>query len=309
MRFSVKNCQINPRCGKLSNVIASGISIQEIYPSDFAQLCWELHQTQRKTFSNYFEKIIRKKKGTLLAAYDSAGECCGRIAVEFNPGYVSRGHPCATFGWLDGFDSQVVKELLHLAIEWSISNNNIEGGKVRHSFLLRGPISFPKGLGGVGCQVEGFKKPRMYGVSTNRPLLSDWITSASFLPDATYACVEDLNPLIWKSGETISNSQFQLVNFSPTEWHAREKELISLLDTTFGEIFPDTISGRFEESLASISLYQNGKFFWPTALDENGCIAGLLACLPNLWDMWDQKPLASINVDTIIVHPKYRRQG
>jgi len=286
-----------------------GISIQEINPSDFASLCWELHPTQRNSFSDYFEKNIRENRGILLAAYDRAGVCCGRIAVEIHPGYLSRGRPCITFGWLDGNDSQVVKELLNFAVEWAIAKRINEGGKVRHSTLLRGPISFPKGLGGVGCEVEGFDRPRMYGVSTNRRALCAWIASAGFTPDASYADVEDLNQSIWKSGEDDLSRAFQLVYFSMTEWEARKEELVSLIDAAFANFLPDTIGGRFTEAITTLSAHPNGKLFWPAALDKDGRLAGLIACFPNLWELWEQKPLTSLNVDTTIIHPEYRRHG
>lgn len=280
------------------------IVIQEIAPVTFASLCNEAHPAILVELGEYFKEIVENNRGVLLAAFNSLGQCIGRVCVEISPRYVNHGKPCATFGWLDGDAPEVVNALLNHASEWASRQVLVVNGKNNRNALLRGPISLPKMFGGVGCQVKGFSMPRMYGESANRPELGQWIETAGFKQDASYACLDVTKPE-WKSaGDSING--FTIVTLTANEWHQREDEVAALLKAAFGDFLPDTIKGRFIEMLDTIVGMSNSMYLFPTALDQEGQIAGFILGLPNLYEAWDGKRVSSVNVDTVLISPKYR---
>ncbi len=287
----------------------SPISIQEIAPTKFASLCTEAHAANRGKLAGYLNDIVEKDRGALFTAHDPAGTRVGRVCVEFNPKYMSRGKPCANFGWLDGTGPAAIEALLAQACTWASRQEVAIGGNSRRNTLLRGPVSFPKSIGGYGCQVEGFQMPRMYGIPTNRPELGAWIEAAGFTQDAPYACVDASNSPAWASAGAGPARSFQLVNFTPSEWGARREEIEGLVAGSFEDLLPDFAAGRFEEVLGTTTTHPNGKYYWPAALDGAGHLAGALVCIPNLWQAWNGHPVTAVNVDTIVIRPEYRGRG
>ncbi len=285
------------------------ISIHQVNPLEFAAFCNEVHAVIRGNLADYLQDVVRNKEGRLFAAYDSNGDCTGRVEVEINPRFSTRGKPCATFGWLDATDAGTVNLLLGHASDWASKQEVIIGGTRRRNALLRGPVSFPKGLGGLGCQVEGFQMPRMYGVPASRPEMAAWIEAAGFKQDASYACVDVTNTPAWESAGTDFARSFQLVNFSPDGWAARQDEIVGLVAGAFSEIFPDTVGGRFDAIVETMGTHPNGKYYWPAALDMEGKLAGAIVCIPNLWQAWDGQSVTGVNVDTVVINPKYRGKG
>ncbi len=288
---------------------SNGISVDEINPTEFAHLCWDAHPAARPNLARYLNEVILNNLGVLYAAYDSSGERVGQVVVEINPRYTTRGKPCATFGWLDGTTSETIISLLEQSSSWASKQELLVGGTSRRNTLLRGPVSFPKGLGGLGCQVEGFQMPRMYGVPAGRPELAAWIEAAGFKQDAPYACVDVSNTPAWESADSEFTRSFHLVNFSPSEWETRRDEIVGLVAGSFSEIFPDTVGGRFDAILETMRTHPNGTYYWPAALDNEGKLAGVIVCIPNLWQKWDGRPVTGVNVDTVVINAKYRGRG
>ena len=160
------------------------------------------------------------------------GQCCGRVEVEINPAYYSHGRPCTTFGWLDANTPEVTKILLFEVALWAGRQRVKVNGKLRRSAALRGPISFPKIYGGLGCQVEGFEEPRLAGVSLNRPELADWITCAGFHVDAPYLCIDISKTPVWRSASD-EISGLTLVTLTAAEWMERAGEIASITGNAF----------------------------------------------------------------------------
>ncbi len=289
--------------------LESPISVQEICPDKFASLCTEAHVVNRGKLAGYLADTVEQEHGALFAAYDARGERVGRVAVEIHPGYTSRGKSCATFGWLDGSYPEVVKTLLARACEWASTREVLVGGTPRRNTLLRGPISFPKSIGGYGCQVEGFNMMRMYGIPTNRPELGAWIEATGFKADAPYACLDVTHTPKWESAGTDFARSFRLVNFTPAEWEARREEIVGLVGGSFSDLLPDFAAGRFEEVIGTTTTHPDGKYYWPAALDGEGKLAGVIVCIPNLYDTWDGHAVTSVNSDTVVINSKYRGRG
>jgi len=285
------------------------ITIDDISAPDFADLCWEAHPRARWELCQYLSAMVESGCGALFAAYSSQGEVVGRVAVEIHPAYTSRGFPCATFGWLDGENECVISLLLEVAGEWAAKQQVVRNGRPRRNALLRGPISFPKELGGVGCQVEGFGLPRMYVISTNQASLGGWINQAGFAADATYACVDVSQTPAWESSLPPSED-FTLATLSRVEWLERKEEIQALCASAFSTFLPDTVSyGRFEALHAATVALGDVYYSWPAAFDHDGHLTGVIVCLPNLYEAWDNRPVAGVNVDTVVIAPSQRGKG
>ncbi len=283
------------------------VGVQEICPAEFASLCNEAHAAIRGKLADYLHQVVEEHRGVLLAAYDSASTPVGRVCVEIHPRYVTHDRPCATFGWLDRDRPEVVRALLDHASEWASRREVIVNGHARRNAFLRGPVSLPKALGGIGCQVEGFQARRMSGESANRPELGCWIEAAGFRQDAPYACVDVTGTPVWKSAPDELEG-FTLVNLTAGEWYQREAEVVALAKDAFGDFLPDTLLGRFQEMLETASEF-NTFYLWPAALDRANKLAGFILELPNVWDAWDGKQVTSVNVDTVIVSTRFRGSG
>ncbi len=284
------------------------LSIKEVDPNEFVALCIEAHNVVKPELTIYLKDTIQNNRGAMYAAYDSMGVCVGRIAVEVHPGYQTRGKPCAIFGWLDGISSEVVGKLLDQACLWVTHGEYYPGDSYKRIKLLRGPISLPKSLGGIGCQTAGFQLSRMHSVSTNRPALAKWIELGGFKPDAYYACVDVSDAPRWASASLAPG--YSIVHWTQTEWCAHEKEALSALQEAFGGILPDSSGpGRFHEVIDSMSYHPESKFLNPIAIGPKGDIAGMIVSTPNLYEAWDGLPVTGVNVDTIFISPWHRGMG
>ncbi|GAH92013.1 unnamed protein product, partial [marine sediment metagenome] len=65
---------------------------------------------------------------------------------------------CPTFGWLHAKDFRSCELLMNEC------ENFVRENKLRK---IRGPINFPKIIGGIGYQIEGFEAPMLNGVAFN----------------------------------------------------------------------------------------------------------------------------------------------
>ncbi len=294
--------------GILFNSQLTSVSIHEATPAEFVTLCSEVHDVVKPELISYFHNLITKKTGAIYVAHNPMGEPVGRVAVEIHPGYTSRGKPCAIFGWLDGISGEVVKQLLDQATEWVVGNAQHRTDS-RHSVtLVRGPISLPKGIGGIGCQIKGFNLPRMHSVSTNRPGLAALIESAGFVQDAHYACVDVSDSPRWESARLPIG--YSVVYWTQKEWIAHNTDVLDALQQAFAGILPDSSGpGRFWEIIDTMSYHPDSRYMNPVVLAPDGKIAGLVACTPNLYEAWDGKPITGVNVDTIFITPPHRGHG
>ncbi len=286
----------------------TGISILEINPTKFASNCIEAHAKIKPDLATYLKDTVTNNRGAIYAAFNSSGELVGRIAVEKHIGYLSRGKPCVTFGWLEGDSPEVVKMLLDQIFQWVIHEESNAQNTDQRIKLIRGPISFPKNLGGFGCQIEGFNLPRMHCVSTNRPELAGWIQSAGFKPDTNYACVDVSNAPRWESAQLPQG--YSIVYWTQAEWYAHENEALRAFQEAFTEILPDSSGpSRYREVIDTMSYHPESKYMNPVAVGPNDEIVGLIVCTPNLYEAWDGHPITGVNVDTIFISPKHRGIG
>ncbi len=284
------------------------VSIHEVKPAEFPNLCKEVHAVVKPELMAYLQEIVKDNRGAIFAACDQSGECTGRIEVEVHPGYQTRGKPCVLFGWLDGNSQVVVQALLDHVSQWS-SRMEPHSGDFSHRInLLRGPISMPKDFGGIGCQTDGFHLPRMHSISTNRPELAEWIERAGFKRDAEYACIDMSNAPRWESAQLPPG--FSIVYWTQDEWRAHELEVVGAFRTAFVGMFPDSSGpSRFHELIDTMSFHPNGKYLNPIVVGPKGEIAGMIICSPNLYEKWDGHPVTGVNVDTVFISPEHQKMG
>ncbi|MFX0104424.1 MAG: hypothetical protein ACFE75_02905, partial [Candidatus Hodarchaeota archaeon] len=119
-------------------------------------------------------KVIEELCGYILSKFSNpeyklkvfiayiGSEVCGFVIVQIDPYYTSYSRKCGTFGWLYANNIDSCRDLIKQC-ELFVKKNKLR--------RLRGPINFPKSLGGIGIQNEGFNQPMLYGVAFSNPKL------------------------------------------------------------------------------------------------------------------------------------------
>lgn len=262
------------------------------------------------------------------------GTPTGFVSCQLDPFYKSHGRACATFGWLVASDFETCQALM---IECEDFAKNIKSRK------LRGPVAFPKGVGGYGIQVQGFNRQMLYGVPFGRARspVRRYLERLGYAPDATYASME-VSESTWKSAKNVSN-KFRFEYLSLDELREKKDEILDLAKGSFYAVLPDSSGGtdRFDEILSfqetvpkeafqfkgfgAINVKKVDPLFieaWnscdlesiaplaPLAIERStGRIAGLLLGVPDLYETALGNPLTRINVDTALVGADFRGKG
>ena len=208
---------------------------------------------------------------------------------------------------------------------------------------LRGPINYPKKVGGIGFQTEGFACPMMSGVAFNDPSSNvlAYLKLLGYKPDAKYSCV-DAFVKVWEKGKDLDDN-IELRFLPLSEIRALKSQILSLAQQSFYLVLADSSGGkdRFDEVMDI--YYQAGKKVkvanpnfdpqiyaqmpgfldtWnaadldnivPTsiyAFDKNsGELAGILMAQSNLYQLWKNEALTHMNVDTVIIKKEYAGKG
>ncbi|MFW9988648.1 MAG: hypothetical protein ACFFC3_08335 [Candidatus Odinarchaeota archaeon] len=257
----------------------------------------------------------------------------GIVICQINPNYKSYGRKCGTFGWLSADSFDICKKLLKKC------ENFIKKNKIRK---IRGPINFPKSLGGIGIQNMGFKEKMLYGVaySNSDSQLISYLESIGYQRESEYTCVY-VAEKTWNKGKKIDkNIIFRY--FPLRELYEYIEDIKNLANNSLYEILPDT-SGiiRIHEFFDTFSkipkkFYEiNEKFnqknyseipqfietwetcnlrktepFAPMAFDKSTDeLVGILLGLPDLYEDWAGKAITRCNVDTAMVKKGYFGKG
>lgn len=266
----------------------------------------------------------------VFIAYDKF-EVVGFVIAQINPEYLSYGKPCATFGWLRANSKEVCEQLLSDCEKFARENGFRK---------IRGPINYPKGLGGIGAQVGGFEEQMLYGVAFNPPKIPEYLDEIGYKRDAEYINVY-VDTKTWNKGNLIDKS-IKLRHLSLEEIIAREKEIMSIASGAFSFMLPDHSGVRkFKEAMNQYAQIPKEHFKKPEnfnisdwtdvlefvedweesdivntmtwahfALDrETNDIVGAIFCLPDLYELWLDKPITRANVDTVFTKPGYQGKG
>ena len=258
-------------------------------------------------------------------------EIVGFVIAQIDPSYRSYGKLCPTFGWLRADSIETCKKLM----------NACENFARKHGFRkIRGPINYPKGLGGIGVQVDGFNEKLFYGVAFNPTNIADYLDKLGFKRDAEYICVH-VTEKTWKKGKKIDNN-IRLRFLPLKDIIAKEEEIMELASSAFNFILPDhSGSGRFDEVMRQYAAvpkthyklppnFNTRKYSdipefieaWESCDLENvvtwapiainryiGEIVGAIFSLPDLYQLWLGESITRVNVDTVFVKPGYTGKG
>ncbi|MEJ2296727.1 MAG: hypothetical protein P8Y23_18425, partial [Candidatus Lokiarchaeota archaeon] len=246
----------------------------------------------------------------------------------------SYGRKCGSFGWLYAQSLEICALLMKSCAHF------VRSHKTRK---LRGPINFPKSLGGLGYQFSGFEEPMLYGVAFNDPksCINDYLIHLGFDKESQYSCVR-VEQKTWKNGKSVDkNIIFRYGTLK--KLLDRKEEILNLGKNSFHEILPDS-SGRnerFNEFIYAFSQIpkvnriltknfnptehtnnphfceawnncdlDNFEMFAPMAFDRRTDeLVGILLGLPNLYEAWLGRPISCCNVDTAMVRHDYTGKG
>ena len=251
----------------------------------------------------------------------------GIVSVQVNPNYTSYGRNCGTFGWLYANDFVSCRSLMERG-ERFVKEQGIK--------KIRGPINFPKHLGGIGLQIEGFDKFPMYGVALSDSSLNiiRYLEKLGYLQESYYSCLHVYQEF-WENAKKLDKS-VRLGYLTKEELlYDRKEELLKIGNEAFGGILPDTsgsednlnefayIYSKMPDSFYTIKNEVNTNLYadvpqitealesfdpkkqllwvgvaFDKATDE---ILGTAYALPNLYQLWNGEPITQVNADTMVV--------
>ncbi|MFX0004304.1 MAG: hypothetical protein ACFE9J_12545 [Candidatus Hermodarchaeota archaeon] len=284
--------------------------------------------------TSYLEEKMQNpdyKIGVFIAY--SGSEVKGFAIAQINPYYTSYSKKCGTFGWLHAYDFDICQQLVRQC-EYFIKNNGIR--------KIRGCVSFPKNLGGLGIQFMGFEQQMMYSVGYTDPksYVIEYLTQLGYKKDSEYTCVHVVQQS-WEKGRRVDKNV--RLGFATTE-ELREyaDAILELASGSFYQIMPDRSGGnhlydffdayselpesfytlkedvRFED-FSTLPEYINAwescdleriQPYVPMAFDKfTGELVGIILCLPDLYQAWRGEPITRVNVDTAMVKKGYYGRG
>ena len=262
------------------------------------------------------------------------GRLTGFVICQIDQDYRSYSRRCPTFGWLHAQNFNVCKLLMEKCEKFVRANNFRK---------LRGPINYPKMVGGIGFQTEGFASPMMNGVAFNDPgsnVLS-YLQELGYKLDAKYSCVDsDVNH--WDKGKELDeNIMIRLLPLE--EIKALKEQILGLAQQSLYSVLADAAGGknRFDEIMdcydqaTKIVNFVNPGFDPQVYADRPGFVetwnatdfdkvvplaifafdritkelVGFMFCQLNFYQFWAKEPLTQISIDTIIIKKEYTGKG
>ena len=257
----------------------------------------------------------------------------GFVICQIDGDYKSYGRSCPTFGWLHARDLETCRALM------SECEKFVRENKKRK---LRGPINYPKFIGGIGFQTEGFEAPMMSGVAFGDPdsKVLEYLQQLGYKKDSKYLCLDTFLKN-WDKGKNLDENIE--VRFLPLdEIRELKEQIMGLASQSLYAVLADAPGGRarFEEMMdgyaqaCKILKLVNKEFpqdyadvpgfreTWEScdlkkivpmsvyAFDRNtNELVGVIMCQPNLFQLWNGEPLTHLNVDTVMIKKKYAGKG
>jgi hypothetical protein len=263
----------------------------------------------------------------------SDSEVVGFVIANIDPHYTSYSRKCGTFGWLHAESFEVCKTLMN-QVELFLKKNKFR--------KVRGNINFPKNLGGIGIQFQGFDQEMLFGVAYNDPKseLIRYLRELGYHTESEYTCVQ-VEQQTWDKGKKIDNDiEFHYLKLK--ELYSMVDEIRDLAKNSFFEILPDSSGqNRIFEFLDAFSQVPNSfktlpegfnpkkysnvpqfqkawescdleeiEIWAPLAFDKKtGDLVGALLGLPDLFQLYRGDPITRANVDTAMVKKGYYGKG
>jgi hypothetical protein len=283
---------------------------------------------------DYFVEKFSKPDYKIRFSYTTQdGILTGFVICQIDGDYKSYGMSCPTFGWLHARDLETCRALMGECEKFV---------RVNKKKKLRGPINYPKFIGGIGFQTEGFEAPMMSGVAFGDPKskVLEFMQQLGYKKDSKYSCL-DIFLKKWDKGKNLDENI--AVRFLPLdEIRDLKEQIMGLASQSLYAVLADAPGGRdrFEEMMdgyaqACKALKLVGEEFpqdyadvpgfretWescdlkkivPMAIfgfDRNtNELVGVIMCQPNLFQLWNGEPLTHLNVDTAMIKKEYTGRG
>ncbi len=275
--------------------------------------------------------VIYREKTLFVASQNNRPT--GFVSCQIDEEYRSYGMPCPTFGWLSAPNLETCRALMNEC------ENFVRENKMKK---LRGPINYPKCIGGIGIQTEGFEAPMMSGIAFGDPEsnILEYLQELGYKKDSKYSCVKTFLKR-WTKGKNLDEQI--VVRFLPlAEIKDLTDQIMGLASQSLYSVLADAPGGqtRFDEFMnayaqtigflkvpsekvpqefADISGFQETwescdlKKIVPMAAfgfdRKTGELVGVIMCQPNLYQQWNGEPLTHMNVDTAMVKKEYTGRG
>ena len=283
---------------------------------------------------SYFDgKFSNPESKTKFFVASQNNKITGFISCQIDGEYKSYGRPCPTFGWLHARDLETCRELMAECERFVRENKKKK---------LRGPINYPKSIGGIGFQTEGFKAPMMSGVAFGSPesKVLGYLQELGYKKDSKYSCLDTFIKKWAKGKELDENIAVRFLSLD--EIRDLKEQIMGLASQSLYAVLADAPGGRgrFEEMIDEYSQackvlklaseefpqeYADVPGFRETwdscdfekivpmsvyAFDRTtNELVGVIMCQPNLFQLWNGEPLTHLNVDTVMIKKEYAGKG
>jgi len=283
---------------------------------------------------DYFAEKFSKPDYKIRFSYTTQdGILTGFVICQIDGDYKSYGMSCPTFGWLHARDLETCRALMAECEKFVRENKKKK---------LRGPINYPKYIGGIGFQTEGFEAPMMSGVAFGDPesKILEYLQELGYKKDSKYSCLDTFLKK-WDKGKNLDENI--AIRFLPLdEIRDLKKQIMGLASQSLYAILADAPGGkaRFEEMMegyvqackilkliseefpqeyADVPGFRETwdscdlKKIVPMAVfgfnRSTNELVGVIMCQPNLFQLWNGDPLTHLNVDTAMIKKEYTGKG
>jgi len=296
---------------------------KELKPQIISELVAYLQE--KLEVEKYPLKVYIAKNGKIIT---------GIVVCQIDPEYRSYGRKCGTFGWLYALNLESCKRLMETCEQFLLSH------KIRK---IRGPINYPKLIGGIGFQIKGFEEKMMSGVNFHHPNMRElqFLEQLEYECESKYSCVHVTSDN-WEKGNNLDNS-IKIRYKTMEEFQHLFDEIMGLAKGSFHAILADAPGGkeRFNEMARLFSLVPQSHYtlsdnfnpkdftsvpeflmamdscdlekvitWMPMAFDrETNDLVGLIISLPNVYQIWKNTPLTHANVDTVMISKNHTGNG
>jgi len=240
----------------------------------------------------YKRKSVSPKDEIVMFVAIRNGINGGFVFCQIDQDYRSYGMRCPTFGWLHAQNFEVCEALMGECEKFV---------RYHKKKKLRGPINYPKKVGGLGFQTEGFVAPMMSGVAFNDPgsNVLAYLEALGYKTDAKYSCV-DAFVKKWEKGKELDDNIMTRF-LSLDEIKALKEQILGLANQSFYSVLADATGGkdRFEEIMEM--FHQASKKVKITNPDFD---PQTFADMPGFLDTWNAADLKNIITTSIFAFDK-----
>jgi len=185
---------------------------------------------------SYFEsKFSYPENKTKFFTASQNNKITGFVSCQIDDEYKSYGMNCPTFGWLSAQNLETCKALM-AKCEKFVRENKMK--------KLRGPINYPKFMGGIGFQTEGFEAPMMSGIAFGNPesKAMEYLQELGYKKESKYSCLDTFLKR-WAKGKDLDEEI--VIRFLPLdEIKDSFDQIMGLASQSLYAVLADAPGGR-----------------------------------------------------------------